>query len=71
MLKISHIIDVLKSDFEDKKEQSAYTDTICDVNGCFIDQGDSFYFFGNAQKCCPDCYHEIVGWLEEEEEKAN
>jgi hypothetical protein len=69
MLKIFEIIDVLKSDFEGKKEYIAYRESECDLDGCSIDEGDTFYFWGNSQKCCKDCFDEIISYLEDEYEK--
>lgn len=54
---------LLKEEIENKRSFPANYETQCYHCGGYIDEGESFYFFGNKKKTCETCFQEILEYL--------
>lgn len=56
---------LLLEELENKKPFSAHWDCDCDVCGDSILEEETFYFFGDKQKVCPNCFNEMAERIED------
>lgn len=59
------ILKILKEDWEQKKSFEANWPSRCNVANDGIEEGDTFFFYGDKKKCCLTCYDEIIKGMEE------